>query len=51
MEKLLRQLNVFTAKIKAFDGSSHLSDFISNVKQYCEFLGNTDDDEKLAVLF
>ena len=38
-------------KIDPFDGSSYLSDFISDVKRYCDGIGKTDDDEKLTVLF
>ena len=51
MEKICKHLNVFTLKIDTFDGSSYLSDFISDVKRYCDGLGKTDDDEKLSVLF
>ena len=51
MEKICKQLNVFTMKIDTFDGSSYLSDFISDVKRYCDGIGKTHDDEKLSVLF
>ena len=51
MEKICKQLNVFTLKIDTFDGSSYLSDFISDVKRYCDGIGKTHDDEKLSVLF
>ena len=51
MEKICKQLNVFTLKIDTFDDSLYLSDFISDVKRYCDGIGKTDDDEKLSALF
>ena len=49
IEKFRKQLNVFSAKLELFDGTSNLNDFISDFNSYCEYLGK-DDSERLGLL-
>ena len=49
-EKLGKQLNVFQSKLELFDGSTNVIDFVSDIQRYCEYIGQTDDCEKLNVL-
>ena len=49
IEKFRKQLNVFSAKLELFDGTSNLNDFISDFNSYCEYLGK-DDSERLCLL-
>ena len=52
IEKFRKQLNVFSAKLELFDGTSdyNIIDFISDLNSYCEYLGKDQDSEKLSVL-
>ena len=50
IEKFGKQLNVFTAKLDLFAGTSDLHDFISDFESYCEYLGKDTDSEKLGLL-
>ena len=49
-EKLGKQLNVFQSKLELFDGTTNVNDFVSDIQRYCEYVGQTDDCEKLNVL-
>ena len=49
-EKLGKQLNVFQSKLELFDGTTNVNDFVSDIQRYCEYIGQTDDCEKLNVL-
>ena len=49
IEKFRKQLNVFSAKLELFDGTSNLNDFISDYSSYREYLGK-DDSERLGLL-
>ena len=52
IEKFRKQLNVFSAKLELFDGTSdyNIIDFVSDLNSYCEYLGKDQDSEKLSVL-
>ena len=49
-EKLGKQLNVFQSKLESFDGTTNVNDFVSDIQRYCEYVGQTDDCEKLNLL-
>ena len=49
-EKVGKQLNVFQSKLELFDGTTNVNDFVSDIQRYCEYIGQTDDCEKLNVL-